>query len=109
MPQPTVPSKHEKKTMGSRSMSRTTHPLAWVAVRNCAVIKALDSATKAWLPMDMVFFGRRRRAARVELLSPAVWRLLTAGGASLFDFLSSHAQRSAGADVFVAGAAKRGA
>ena len=69
MPQPTVPSKHEKKTMGSRSMSRTTHPLACVAVRNWAVIKALDSATKAWLPMDMVLIylvGRRRAARALE-------------------------------------------
>ena len=71
MPQPTVPSKQLKKTMGSRSINRTTQPLAWVAVRNCAVMSAELSATKAWLPMDMVFdlfgaLGRRRRAARAR-------------------------------------------
>ena len=92
MPQPTVPSKHEKKTMGSRSMSRTTHPLACVAVRNWAVIKALDSATKAWLPMDMAFdlFGsaaaRGAGAGGALEARSVVGSFLTAGGGSLSYF-----------------------
>ena len=53
MPQPTVPRNQLKKTMGSRSINRTTQPLACVAVRNCALMSAELSATKAWLPMDM--------------------------------------------------------
>ena len=65
MPQPTVPSKQLKKTMGSRSINRTTQPLACVAVRNCAVMSAELSATKAWLPMDMVL----------------IWSSLIGGGA----------------------------
>jgi len=71
-------------------MSRTTHPRACVAVRNWAVIKALDSATKAWLPMDMVSIyllaaAARGRGGALEARS-VVGSFLTAGGGSLSYF-----------------------